>query len=324
MTSSTERRDDQIGAFFATHAERLQRAVRSSVQRVAGEIIEDACQVAWTKLLRRPDITLDSRGFGWLTTVAVHEAWRQGSLAHERPAGAFTTPPDPGTDDKALDRIEHQERLQAMHVLKPREREALYLKGLGYSYQEIMTITNASYTAVNRRITEGRAALRHQMDRASRPRTGGGLESTLLAVTLGGEVERVRPKGEMTVITYQHQIVAIAGIQRFYLAPAIAELPDGDPLKTFVCFLALYARDVHTGALPGDPSRYLPRRAERYARAALMPAREFLTVCHRSDHQLAEHFHVPLEQIVHRREELAGGPTATNCGRHHPRRSCHH
>src|SRR5215211_1223690 len=58
----------------------------------------------------------------------------------------------------------------------------------------------------------------------------------------------------VTLITYQRQIVAIAGAHRFYLAPAIGDLPDGDPLKTFVCFLALYARDVQTGELPGDPA----------------------------------------------------------------------
>jgi DNA-directed RNA polymerase specialized sigma24 family protein len=65
-----------------------------------------------------------------------------------------------GTEDKALDRIEHAERLLAMQTLKPREREALYLKGAGYSYDEIARLTGATYTAVNRRITEGRAALR--------------------------------------------------------------------------------------------------------------------------------------------------------------------
>src|SRR4051794_41986367 len=112
----------------------------------------------------------------------------------------------------------------------------------------------------------------------------------------------------MTLITYQRQLVAIAGADRFYLAPAIDELPDGDSLKTFVCFLTLYARDVRTGALPGDPCRYLPRRGERYARAALMPAREFLAAACRSDHELAERFRVPLEQIARRREELGAGP----------------
>src|SRR3954463_16534529 len=99
--------------------------------------------------------------------------------------------------------------------------------------------------------------------------------------------------GGVTLITYQRQIVALAGAHRFYLAPAIDDLPDGDPLKTFVCFLALYARDVETGEVPGDATRYVPRRGERYARAALMPADEFSAMQHRSDRELATHFHVP-------------------------------
>lgn len=75
----------------------------------------------------------------------------------------------------------------------------------------------------------------------------------------------------MTLITYARRPVAMAGPERLYLAAHINQRPDGDPLKTFVCFLALYARDVQLGRLPAEPRRYLPRRAERYARAALMP-----------------------------------------------------
>jgi DNA-directed RNA polymerase specialized sigma24 family protein len=45
--------------------------------------------------------------------------------------------------------------------LKPREREALYLKALGHSYHEIAALTDATYTAVNRRLARGtRAAAR--------------------------------------------------------------------------------------------------------------------------------------------------------------------
>src|SRR3954453_17739633 len=58
-----------------------------------------------------------------------------------------------GTAERALDHIEHYDRLQAMRVLEPSEREALYLKGLGYSYREIMRLTGSSYTAVNRRLS---------------------------------------------------------------------------------------------------------------------------------------------------------------------------
>ena len=186
MTITTERRDEQVAAFFAAHANRLQRAVRNRAHGVGDAVIEDACQVAWTIVLRRADIVLDARGFSWLVTVAVREAWRLGSTAHEQPASTLTSGlhpehehgqlPEPtdaehrGTDTKALDHIEHLERLQALQVLKPAEREALYLKGLGYSYDEIMRLTGASYTAVNRRITEGRAALRAHLGEHRGPR----------------------------------------------------------------------------------------------------------------------------------------------------------
>jgi DNA-directed RNA polymerase specialized sigma24 family protein len=184
VTCSPERRD-QVGAFFAAHADHVRRAVRRRVERVGDEIIEDACQIAWATLLRRSDITLDRSGLGWLTTVAVHEAWRQGSTAEATLAGTFIGTlgvhdegelPEPadtehlGTEDKVLDRLEHIERFHAMHALKPAQREALYLKGLGYSYQEIMRLTSASYTAVNRRITEGHAALRRHLGEDSGPR----------------------------------------------------------------------------------------------------------------------------------------------------------
>jgi DNA-directed RNA polymerase specialized sigma24 family protein len=48
----------------------------------------------------------------------------------------------PGADELALRRIEHAERVVAFRQakLKPREREALVLQALGYSYQEIIAV----------------------------------------------------------------------------------------------------------------------------------------------------------------------------------------
>jgi len=120
----------------------------------------------------------------------------------------------------------------------------------------------------------------------------------------------------MTLISYRGRAAAMAGTERFYLAPHIAQRPDGDPVKTFVCFLAAYARDVLTGQLPGEPRRYLPARAERYARACLLPPRAFLARAERSDRELAAHFGVPLGQIAARRTDLA----ADRCVRSRARR----
>ncbi len=76
-----------------------------------------------------------------------------GELAE--PAGTDSDPVD-----AALARDEHDRRFRALQALKPREREALWLHGLGHSYNEIAELTGSRYTAVNRRITEGRARLR--------------------------------------------------------------------------------------------------------------------------------------------------------------------
>ena len=52
------------------------------------------------------------------------------------------------------------ERLQALSELKPDERRALALLGIGLSYAEICELTGWTHTKVNRCISEGRSALR--------------------------------------------------------------------------------------------------------------------------------------------------------------------
>ena len=147
-------RDQQIAAFYAQHAAALQRAVARRAH-APEQTIEDACQIAWAALLRRPDVTLDQRGLAWLATVAAREAWRLASRAREIPAGAYLPDdPEPGilpeppadtTDpaDQAAAREQHAQRVEDFARLEPREREALYLKALGYRYQEIAELSRA-------------------------------------------------------------------------------------------------------------------------------------------------------------------------------------
>jgi RNA polymerase sigma factor (sigma-70 family) len=169
--ASTNARTRAIAAFYAGHANRVQRTVASRV-RAPQQTIEDACQTAWTMLLLREDIDLDHRGAAWIATVATHQALQLVSQRREVPVGAFMPwPPEPGIVTEPADdtsdpgdvvaaRDQYTQRVRDLALLKPREREALYLKALGYSYHEIAQLTNATYTAVNRRINEGRARLR--------------------------------------------------------------------------------------------------------------------------------------------------------------------
>ena len=52
-------RHDDIAAFFAANAIALERTVARHVV-ASSAVVEDACSIAWSKLLRRPDIARSS------------------------------------------------------------------------------------------------------------------------------------------------------------------------------------------------------------------------------------------------------------------------
>ena len=185
VTPAAPERVRLIADFYAAQADRLCAKVANTTGGPP-EAVADACQTAWAILLRRPDIRLDARGLNWLKAVAVHEVYRQWrDRAHNLPMGALslgTGDPDElsepaangneGVEELAVARLEHAERVADLAALKPAERTALYLKALGYRYREIASVTDASYTSVNRRLTEGRARLRRiAHERDSQPPT---------------------------------------------------------------------------------------------------------------------------------------------------------
>jgi|SRR5579884_134117 len=69
-------------------------------------------------------------------------------------------------------------------------------------------------------------------------------------------------------ISYRGRLVALVLPNRYFLSDDIAARPVGDPKRTFVVYMCLYAIDVLAGALPPP---YTEGRAREYARAALIP-----------------------------------------------------
>ena len=118
----------------------------------------------------------------------------------------------------------------------------------------------------------------------------------------------------MQLIVYDGWPVALAGADEVHLHPALlelAELEEGHALVRFACALALHAFEVATGLEQGP---FDQGRAERFARALLMPAEEFLAVADESDAELAGRFGVPIEQVPARRMELrSAGERGRSC-----------
>lgn len=156
-TAATWRGDED--ELYRRHHRDLERAV-AHVVNAPRELIEDACQTAWTIMLRsQPDRTAI---FAWLRVVAKHETFallaraRSEIPGEERPAVA-------SAGDLA-DVVEARDALRLIAQLKPQQREVLLLRAEGHSYKAICEFTGRTYTWVNRHISEGRYALRLLID----------------------------------------------------------------------------------------------------------------------------------------------------------------
>ncbi|MFL5844344.1 MAG: hypothetical protein ACJ762_06590 [Solirubrobacteraceae bacterium] len=85
------------------------------------------------------------------------------------------------------------------------------------------------------------------------------------------------------------------------VAPRIAELDRGHPVRRWVVCLAMFAGYVLDGRVVGP---FNERRAAHFARTALLPDNEFEPVEELADEVLAAYFNVPVEQIPEKREDL--------------------
>ena len=144
---------------YREHHEELRRAVRRAV-RGPDACVDDACSFAWLQLLRlQPD---RQTVFGWLRTVAIHEAWEL--VRREGRDGHLELVPDWdelwGTDG-AVDRtLAAREALRTLAALPERQRRYLTLLVAGYSYDDITRLCNATYTNVNKHLARARRNVR--------------------------------------------------------------------------------------------------------------------------------------------------------------------
>ena len=148
---------------------------RQASQHSPGEAeAEDAMQEAILDFLRFYDGPAGVDAVRWLQVAVKHRGWelaRAQRAATARAARGRRSSNGPEVPIEDADPEEWAERGEAVEQffgalarLKPDERVALLLFGLGFSYREIGERQGWTRTKVNRCLAEGRAALRAFVD----------------------------------------------------------------------------------------------------------------------------------------------------------------
>lgn len=161
-----------VGDLYRLFSGRLQRIVRGCV-RAPEAVIEDACQFAWSRLLRRSDLAEPESAAGWLVTTAMHEALR--SVRRASLEASLDTLVEHGVEfvSPRCDRspepaAERRERLRTLAALSERQQRLLWLYGLGLTYEEIARRQGCTSRTVERQIHRARTTLREREQRAGR------------------------------------------------------------------------------------------------------------------------------------------------------------
>lgn len=161
-----------LEALLDRHRGTLERqAIRHSKRpEGAEEALQDAC----VQFLAHFEGDSIEYALPWMLLTTKRCAWAIGQAERRMPAERLAPTdwadrdedrwtarderPDPAT--LAVRRAEHAETVRCFEALKPDERTALILLGLGCSYREIGELRGWTHTKVNRCVSEGRAALR--------------------------------------------------------------------------------------------------------------------------------------------------------------------
>lgn len=155
--------EDLVLSTLALHSDALLRVAQR--HSLCADDAQDALQRGLEIFLRHAHRLDPDRAIGWITVVIRHEAMavragRTRTLGFDEvdldrhEARHVETP-----EERALSHDRVARCAEALTHLKPHEAQALWLKALGNSYEEIAAAQGWSYTKVNRLMSEGRRSL---------------------------------------------------------------------------------------------------------------------------------------------------------------------
>jgi RNA polymerase sigma factor (sigma-70 family) len=148
---------------YRTLSPHVLRTVRSQVQ-TSSENIEDACHFAWLAFLRRSDDVERATARSWVTTTAIHEAYKlikkqQRTASLDQVLESGLEPADTTPTAKPTRRAERREQIDLVQQLPDRQRRIVLLQAAGLSHAEIAHATGDTERTVQRQLYRARHSL---------------------------------------------------------------------------------------------------------------------------------------------------------------------
>jgi RNA polymerase sigma factor (sigma-70 family) len=167
LTTLTHTQELDVDQLYRALAVRLVQIVRLDV-RAPEAVIEDACQVAWSRLVRHAGRVRRETALSWLARTAAREAVRLARREGRELSldAVLEQIGDGGLTVRALhsagplEVVEHRERLELVRLLPHRQRTLLWLHALGLTYAEMARSTGCTERTVERQLLRAKHAVR--------------------------------------------------------------------------------------------------------------------------------------------------------------------
>jgi RNA polymerase sigma factor (sigma-70 family) len=147
-----------VGELYVHLARRLEQIVRLDVS-APDVVIEDACQVAWSRLLHHRDRVHRETVMSWLVRTAVHEAFRL--LRRGRRELSLEAAADETTLATPAQLVDYRERIAEVDRLPERQQRAVWLHAFGLNYAEIAVHEGCTARTIERQLLRARRVIRH-------------------------------------------------------------------------------------------------------------------------------------------------------------------
>ncbi len=154
---------DDLNRLYLDFAPFLEHIVRGGIQ-ASDDVIEEACQAAWARLVRHRNRIKEDAARGWLTKTAVHEALRL-CRRERRDLLSEIGEEDPVEPECLVvpgpqRLLEQRERLESVRHLPRRQQRIVWLRALGLSYEEMAAHEGCTTRTVERQLERARRGLR--------------------------------------------------------------------------------------------------------------------------------------------------------------------